>query len=183
MDLCIGCEWNVGSVADWFSAVATLLALVFAISQTKRAQDEANRLRAAEVEAREIEQASKVWFWVAEYVDTRTSLQPPIPDVVHIRNGSAFPIYDVWLRGKVLGWTDSNMIGTRKWPTLPAEHTEPGGVITEFDTLQITFRDSGDRYWQRDAHGKLTRLGAKPAWQVEREKAGPAPKAAFPSAE
>ncbi len=172
MDLCIGCQIDWGSVADWVSGLATFGALVVVWRQQR--QDHAKELQRTENErmTSEREQASKVCLWVG---DPDPDNPPEVlrlhglehfahlrKEVLYCHNGSNLPVYDVAVlsaKPAINGWIE---------PTGQRQHTIPPGKTLDFGSdvdpksAHMTFRDAAGLWWGRSPDGNLAKMESNP---------------------
>lgn len=140
-----------GTLPEWVAAIGTGGALVAAVlllrddRKTRRTQDDLMTQ----------EQAERIGSWITA---------PNSDFIVHVRNASDLPIYNVTVEGGTPAGHDPWRSNT-SWITLPPGETDmarvpsgssPTGAIILYQT---TFTDSAGRSWSRDASGSLRRIG------------------------
>lgn len=142
MELCVGCQWDLGSFADWVSGIGTMAAVWVGVYQW-------NHDRTKGQDRSERDQASKVVFWIAR----KDAAGPNQEFRLHVRNGSDLPIYDVAM--------NPNHMGNLSWPAIGPQESLPESRSAEVASMKLNFRDAAGIRWQRDLKGTLTKIVAK----------------------
>ena len=146
---------QMGSLAEWFSAIATLLAVVIAFWVAFRD----GRLRMSEDKKR---QADAISAWEIFF-----GMRHDKP-LIYVSNASRQPIHDVMISyGVAYGAGSSYATGDEYvakllkvppgdyWVKPPKNHG--GGMHIKLG-ISISFRDNAGHYWRRDARGVLSEL-------------------------
>ena len=155
---------EIGSLAEWFGAIGTLLAVLVALSIAFR---DGYLRRKAE----QWRQADLVSLWPVHFGVFKKR------DLVYISNASKQPIYDVLISyGVAYGAGEAYSTGSDYQAAIlrvpPGEYfvkapkSHGGGMHTQLG-MSISFRDINGRYWRRDARGILAKTENDPFTEME----------------
>lgn len=154
---------EIGSIAEWFAATSTLLAVLVALGIALR---DGYLSRMSERRR----QAESVSAWPVHFGVFKKN------DLVYVSNSSRLPIYDVLVSyGVAYGAGQSYATGGDYQSAIlripPGEYfvkspkNNGGGMHVQLG-ISISFRDINGIYWRRDARGVLTQTKSNPFMEM-----------------